>query len=272
MLKVSTIFNLTHTCLLKTSTMTAIKKIALLSVLILSIWSCSKDQPLPLETGDEHVLIYQELLRMEYAILTDDHAKLIEHSNNLDMLLKNNYNLFCPEESSQIDGARMTNKILAQHTQTEKKHILLDDLRILKGTIVHLVSDEDYDPYFAFLWRFEEDMYLSTMIAMDPMLDLYEWNEFQAAVECMNDSWRPVQLHFPSAEMLDNNPLKYKNQSVFKIYLEKALDEFNLAVSTADYEKYPLCESAEEVQKAYIAYIKTFTEGNIDSDSFIAKL
>ena len=254
--------------------MSAIKKIVFFTFLALCLGSCSQEQYLSTTSNsvDDQVLIYQELMRMEYALLTSDYKKLLVHSQDLDQVLRDNYNLFCPEESAQIDGARMSNKILAQNVKSKSKHHLLDDLRILKGTIVHLVSDEDYDPFFAFLWSFEEDMYFTTSIAMDPKLDLYEWNEFQVAVACMNESWKPLQIHRPSAEMLDNDPKKYKNQSVYKIYLEKALEEFNLAVSSADYIQYPLCDAAENVQRAYIDYIKTFIEQEVVDDTFMAQL
>ena len=209
---------------------------------------------------------------MEYALLNDNYDTAIHHADNLDALLKDGYKLFCPEESAQIDGARMTNRILVQNIQNKKTQDLLDDLRILKGTIIHLETDDDYDPYFAFLWRFEEDMHYATEIAMDPMLDLYEWNEFTYMVDCMNDSWAPLKMHYPSPEMLNNDPIKYKNQTIHKIYLEKAVDRFNTAVETADYIKYPLCESAEDVRNAYIEYLNSFIESIKMPNEFLAKL
>ncbi len=252
--------------------MNAIHKISILLLIISALWSCSKNNSQPLTSTDEHALIYQELLSMEYALLIDDYDLLTQHAESLDVLLKDSYNLFCPEESAQIDGARMTNQILVQHIDVESSATLLDDLRILKGTIINLVSDDEYDPFFAFLWRFEEDMYNTTEVAMDPMLDLYEWNEFEALAECMNDSWQPLKLHRPSAEILDYDPDKFKNQSIYKIYLEKAVEDFNQAVRSADYQQYPLCDVSEEVRKAYVAYIKSFIKGKVESDTFLAKL
>lgn len=255
------------------SIMNFIRNLAFVFVIIFSFESCIQNQQsIPFEPSNDYTLIYQEILSMEYALLNEDYDIVIHHSNNLDAVLKDGYKLFCPEESAQIDGARMTNRILVQHIQNRAYQDLLDDLRILKGTIIHLESDDDYDPYFAFLWRFEEDMHTATGIAMDPKLDLYEWNEFTYAVDCMNDSWTPLKMHFPSPEILNNDPVKYKKQTVHKIYLEKAIDKFNTAVRTADYEQYPLCETAEVVREAYVEYLNTFLESIRESDTFLARL
>lgn len=245
---------------------------ALIICLSIAFLSCSKTPPQKQMSVDEHVMIYQELLSMEYALLTKKHKQAIVHANSLDELLKNNYNLYCPNESDQIDGARMTNHILKENIANANTKDLLDDLRVLKATIINLETDDDYDPYFAFLWRFEEEMFAATKVAIDPMLDLYEWNEFEDMVYCMNQSWEPVRLHFPSPKFLDYDTAKYKNQTVYKIYLENALEQFNKSVNSDDYEKYPICESAEAVRSAYLDYIKTFIQSSIGSDLMLAKI
>ena len=155
-------------------------------ILTLVFWSCSDTQPQQQSSAEEHVMIYQELLGIEHALLTSQYNVAVGHSDNLNELLKNGYNLFCPNESSKIDGARMTNHLLKQSLKENNVNDLLDDLRMLKATIINLETDDDYDPYFAFLWRFEEEMYATTQVAIDPMLDLYEWNEFEDMVDCMN--------------------------------------------------------------------------------------
>jgi len=254
--------------------MPSIRTIVLLMIIASIFWNCNNQQSIPQSnsTDPDHAILYQELLSIEYALLSEDYNQALEHSSNLDEILKNGYNLFCPSESAQIDGARLTNQILVQHINKLKTNDLLDDLRILKGTIISLETDDDYDPYFAFLWRFEEDMYTTTQVAMDPMLDLFEWNEFNNMVACMKDSWQPLKMHFPSSEMLNNDPVKFKNQSVYKIYLEKAVNNFNQAVESADYQNYPLCDAAKQVRVAYKAYISTFIQAMKRSDSFLATL
>ena len=249
------------------------KNIILFLLFTSAIWSCSKDQPKSTADNEtDKVHIYQELLNMEYALLISDYTNLKYHSTHLDELLIDGYNLFCPAESNQINGARFTNKMLVKHVNNGQLHKLPDDLRILKASIINLETDDDYDPYFSFLWRFEEEMDAATQIAMDPMLDLLEWNEFTYRVDCMNNSWQSVKMHRPSPEILNHDPEKFKNQSVFKIYLKNAIEEFIKGVELADYEQYPLCELAEEVRKTYIAYIKTFIQDPIQDDSFLAKL
>jgi len=242
-------------------------------VLASIMWSCGNDQlQAPIASVNDQVLIYQELVNMEYALLISDYKQVKDHSSNLDDLLKEGYNLFCPEESSKIDGARLTNQILIQHIQNNENSKLSDDLRILKATIINLATDEDYDPYFLFLWRFEEDMDAATEVAIDPMLNLYEWNEFNDMVDCMNVSWQSVKMHRPSPDILNNDPEKYKNQSVHKIYLEQSIDNFNMAISQVDNLQYPLCEMAEGVREAYLEYIYTFNMYQIKDDTFLAKL
>lgn len=235
-------------------------------------WSCSQPEVENPPKSVDHATLYQELLGIEHGLWTKDYDQAKNHSKNLDMILKNGYNLFCPEESAHIDGARMINAILVQDIGNKNYEKLMDDLRILKASIINMETDDDYDPYFAFLWRFEEEMYATTKVAIDPMLDLYEWNEFEDMVACMNQTWEPIRMHTPSPEILDNDPAKYKNQTVYKIYLENAMKTFNTAVTTNDYENYPLCESAEAVRNAYIDYINTFIQYSTGTEFFMAKI
>lgn len=243
-------------------------------ILILSflLWNCNSPQSQQQQSTDEHAMIYQELLGIEYALLTSKKDIAIDHSENLDEILKNGYNLFCSNESLKIDGARMTNNLLKQHIENNNTNDLLDELRLLKATIINLETDDDYDPYFAFLWRFEEEMYATTQVAIDPMLDLYEWNEFDNMVDCMNQVWEPLRLHSPSPEILDHDQEKIKTQTVHKIYLDKSIEHFNKAVKSTDYEVYPICESAEAVREAYIQYIKTFIQLSGSTDIMLAKM
>ena len=98
--------------------MSTIKSISLfLALLILGCTTESNVQPLPTTNQAD---IYQELLLMEYNLLNKNYEATIQHSNTLDALLKDNYNLFCAEESAQIDGARMSNAILIFHDM--RKH------------------------------------------------------------------------------------------------------------------------------------------------------
>lgn len=250
--------------------MKTLTNIFIFSMIAMLFVSCDQSASIEDNRPVDHTTIYQDLIQLEYSILNQDYETAAQHSKNVDKLLKENYNLFCPEESAQIDGARMSNRILAQHLADANRDKLLDDLRILKATIIHLSTDEDYDPYMAFLWRFEEDMYAATGVAIDPMLDLYEWNEFEVFVACMNESWYAVQHHQPSAALLDHDEAQYKNQSLHKIYLEKAIEDFNISVNEAGSEDFPLCESAESLRDAYTQYIKTFIENRLASDSFLA--
>ena len=252
--------------------MATTNKIFLFIFAIILVSSCTVDKPETTQITDGHTLIYQDLINMEYALLTQDYKSAEFYSDNLDTHLKDGYKLYCPDESAQIDGARLTNKIFAQHLEEKNLETLLDDLRILKGTVVSLVSDDDYDPFLAFLWRFEEDMYYATETAMDPMLDKYDWNEFKLMVDCMNDSWYPLQLHYPSPEILDHDEERFKNQTKYKIYLQKAIEKFNAAVETADYSKNPICEPAEDIRKAYLAYINTFIIRDTGKQDFMATL
>jgi len=230
------------------------------------------EEPQTKVSKTSQVLVYQVLLNMEYAMLQEDYESVAEYSKSLEQILKGGYKLYCPSESTQIDGARMTNHLLASHLAKKNKNQLLDDLRILKGTIIYLSSDEDYDPYYGFLWRFEEDMFAATEIAADPMLDLYEWNEFQVFVACMNNSWQPLKMHYPSPELLNYDTEKYKAQTMKKIYLEKAVTQFNEIVDHADDDIYPLCDAAQDLREAYKSYIYTLIQSHNGTDHFMATL
>jgi len=54
----------------------------------------------------------------------------------------------------------------------------LDQLRLIKRDIYNIDTDQEIDFFVLYLWHYEEQMYHSTEIAMDPKLSLLEWREF----------------------------------------------------------------------------------------------
>jgi hypothetical protein len=212
------------------------------------------------------------MLHLEYNLLSSEYQDATYNVQNIDHLLKVEYNMFCLGQSTQIDAARLVNHMIAQNINQNIKNGLLDDLRVLKSIILSLEVDDDFDPYLAYLWIFEEDMYEVTEVAMDPMLGLYEWNEFMVMVESMNMNWQTVLLHQPSTEIIYKDEIQNKNQSTYKIFLDKSIDSFNYAVQSDDYETHSLCDNAELLRMAYKDYIYSLINPPAENRKFLAKL
>ena len=217
--------------------------------------ACEKDESIFIDPSKRYNNLLQEMLNLEYSIYNEDVDGAIFYTNNIDKNLTKSYNLFCPEESSRIDAARLVNHILAKNIEQGQTQSAWNDFRGLKALIMNMKTEANHDPYLGLLWLFEEEMFVATSIAIDPMLKLYEYNEFEGIVNCMNTLWISVKTHQPSIDLVDGDYTRYKNQAIYKIYLGQVIDSFFVAVDSADWEDMPLCESAEHVREAYKNYI-----------------
>ena len=209
---------------------------------------------------------------IEYDLYMDESTLANSHIKELKNSIDDNPNLFCTDELERLKNLVFDLDVYADQVLKESKYWSLDKLRFLKGQFMIMETKEDYDPYLYHLWSYEEEMYYTTKAAIDPALDLYEWGEFKLMVDCMNDDWEMVRLHYPSIELFGNNHLGYKIQTMAKIHLQESMNEFNTAVRSDDYIKYDLCEHGDALRESYIKYIKTFVAQEEELSPFLATL
>jgi len=245
-----------------------------LSILITTLFSCQEDQLTNFEFAevaiDEFAMTQLLFSQIEYDLYVGDRNAAALHAHDLGLRIEADSEMYCYEEFDDIRTLVEDLDSYASKIANEEEDWSLDKLRDLKGQFFMLQTEVDYDPYMFLIWRFEEEMYYTTKAAMDPKLDLYEWGEFQMMVDCMNEDWTSVRLHYPSVDLFDDNELSYKIQTTAKIQLQESLDRFNQAVDSDDHITYVLCDHGEQLRTSYIRYIKTFVDQEDELEPFLA--
>ena len=236
----------------------------LLLIASVSFMGCLEDTAESNAVTDSYTSLFLNLMGTEYEIYEKDYKMADEYLSSIEETLKASYNVFCPYEGYRIDAARLSISQLQKKMTSRSRNANLDHLRGIKAQIVLLDTEEYFDPYFHFLWRFEEEMNGATTAAIDPMLGLHEWNEFEEMVNCMNNRWQRVQMNYLSPVTFEYDPIQYKQQISEKINLDAAVKLFNLAVQDEEGIKYDLCESGEYLQKSYYQYIKSMIVHPLD--------
>ena len=241
-----------------------------------TIWSCGVE-PDNLKTSYKSPMNVQyetQLLfsTIEHNLYSEEKELAQDNTKYLISSISNNQKIYCYEDTEHIALFLKSLFVFKDDLSHENIQWSLERLRDLKGKYIGLQTRDEYDPYLYQLWRFEEQMYYTTKAAMDPKLDLYEWGEFQMMIDCMNEDWQLVNLHYPSIELFGNNELGYKIQTMAKIHLQKSIDEFNKAIQSDDYINYDLCSYATSLREKYINYIKTFIAQEEELLPFLAKV
>lgn len=227
---------------------------------------CQEDSDDKEALTDSYTSLFLNLMGAEYELYQRDYKMADNYLNSIESTLKSSYNIFCLYEDFRIDGARLSIAQLQKKMRSRSRNANLDHLRGIKAQIVLLDTEEYFDPYFHYLWRFEEEMSMVTKAATDPMLGLYEWNEFEDMVACMNNQWQSVQLNYLSPVTFEYDPVQYKLQISEKINLDAAVKLFNLAVQDEDGAKYDLCDSGNRLEQSYFRYIKSMIVHPLDAN------
>jgi len=231
-----------------------------LLTLLTLVYSCAEEPtaPPPVST-DLHIAMQQVITSIEYSLYKKDRSAAVEYLEDWIHLLNRCDDEFCAEDQAQF--ANLVSELATYHNslQSAGQELALDRLRMLKAHFMNLNTVAPVQTYLYDLWKYEEDMYYATKTAMDPMLDLYEWNEFEAMTLCLTESWDRVQLHYPSLELLYEDQLAYKMQTLAKVELQAAMKQFDTAVKNDDYHTDTLAESAAHLRTSYIRYLMTLT-------------
>jgi len=220
------------------------------------LFSCQEEEA-PIQSENVSISdILLSLSRIEYALYTGDKELASSSLTNIESHLTLDRELI---SSSEEELQKIVENILymTNNISIPETGHLLDKLRTVKGLFMSLETDDDYDPYLYMIWQYEEEMYYTTKAAMDPMLDLFEWSEFEKTVDSMNEHWAVIMHHYPSKEIIDQSQEVYRNQISKKIRLDRSMKEFNYQVLSDHHEDNTLCEAAIELRASYINYLRT---------------
>lgn len=236
------------------------KMIAILAFSTLMLAQCAesmsdtKSQEMPVDPYISTQLLFSNV---EYYVYTEDKTNAVMHIMQLYQNLSDHADVYCPDDGARVGSLADAVMRYAQQLTRHDVQSSLEKLRELKRQFLLINAHQDTDHYLYHLWQYEEDMYYTTNAAMDPMLNLYEWNEFVQMVACMNDDWELVKRHYPSAELLGNEQIQYKALTKSKINLEESMLRFNHAVDSDNYLKYDLCDHGAALRQTYVEYLKT---------------
>jgi hypothetical protein len=240
--------------------------------MVINFYSCSNDSNSALEFVEVDPMIDAQLLfsSIEYNLYMGKRQKASLQATTLLKSISDNTKVSTTKNLKIYKD--LLNNIASYSSQIKHKseHWSLEELRDLKGQFIMMENKDDYNPFLFNLWKYEEAMYYTTKAAIDPMLDLYEWGEFQPLVTCMNQEWKSVISHYPALELFDSNRLSYKIQTLAKIRLQKTMDNFNIAVNSDDYINYDLCDYGFALRESYVQYLKTIVDQQSELEPHLA--
>lgn len=198
------------------------------------------------------------LCNVEYAIMTQNKGNILNSLESLEEQFSQRDSVLNSLRENKIDLFVKHFNALKKNTLKYSEQNALEELRDLKVEYSNLQYSSFDDPYISKLWQLERDMYPTTKAAIDPMLDLYEWQEFVDILNCMNESWESIKDEAPKKSTFHNDTHWYEAQIDGKKRLEKAIVNINIAANSDDYINHSLCDAGVELRESYINYIALF--------------
>ena len=229
--------------------------ITLLSIALVINFGCQKNDTNTKLQQSNYSELHASILVTEYAIYQKKNNDTKSQLKQLVEQIKGSDELFCPYQDIEIEAATYIASDLVENAKTKDQDYQLDQLRILKTHIYNLNTNSEMDIFLLYLWDFEKQMHTVTKAALDPKLDLYEWNEFVQLTECLSEAWSILNHHFPTPETLSFDALKLKTQTIAKDDLGKALNKFASTVDRSNTRSEHLESAALNLRKVYTAYI-----------------
>ncbi len=177
-----------------------------------------------------------------------------------------------PENDNWGEAFRMADAWLSDAytsidaSSPEDTYIFLDHVRY---QMVELREQNNFEYFLDDVWEFEARLDLVEEVAVDQMLCLLDYCEFEYLVADMNDAWEVVEPTIVDVELFGLDGKKIKELNYNESKLKSALREFNLAVEEADGEN--LAVTAAFLRVAYLDYLSSYGDF-ISSKSYFASL
>lgn len=169
------------------------------------------------------------------------------------------YKSLNPENDDWQETFRMTDAWLSDAyfsidaMQPKEAYIFLDHVRY---QMMDLRLKNNIDYYLDDVWEFEASLDLAEEVAVDQMLCLLDYCEFEDIVKDLNDQWKIVTKAKVDAELFDLNTDDLKVLNNQKKSLQEAITVFNQAVQEMEGEN--LAMTATFLRQAYLEYLAGF--------------
>lgn len=241
--------------------MKSIYQILLLFVLVVSVGSSCEKEEVNVVLNDMAALDRAFIPVLVYVLEGEMDAakKSVFFLNHKWQKFQDKYKDLKPENEDWVEHFRMTNAWLSDAYTAidanvpEDAYLFLDHVRY---QMIDLRIQNDFDYFLDDIWEFEARLDLVEEVAVDQMLCLLDYCEFEEIVEDMNAGWEAVELSNGDLELFDIYGDKLRALNFGENELRTALEEFNLAVVEADGEN--LAITATLLKVAYLDYLSSF--------------
>lgn len=200
------------------------------------------------------------ILEVEYSLYRNERALAYAGLSQLEQYFADEKLLLSDREIKNIEAITSAIQNMQIDLLNVSQEKALGRLRHLKALCLYIGNYIKPPDYYEVLWEYEEQMNLASSIATDRLLALYEWGEFAAVVECMNDKWLHLQELEPDATLYRHIDHWKVTQDEAQIKLQKAMDNFNFTFTHDDHIRYSLCEAGEKLKEAYIDFLSTLVQ------------
>lgn len=176
------------------------------------------------------------------------------------------------EDDNWGEAFRMTDAWLSDaytsidSSSSDYAYIFLDHVRY---QMIELRKQNNIEYFLDDIWEFEARLDLVEEVAVDQMLCLLDYCEFEEIVEDMNKAWKAVEPVIVDFELFGMDGSKFKKLNYNEGKLKSALREFNLAVVETDGEN--LAVTSALLRVAYLDYLSSYGDF-ISSKSYYASL
>ena len=164
-----------------------------------------------------------------------------------------------PENDDWQEAFRMTDAWLSDAyfsidaMRPKDAYIFLDHVRY---QMMELRNQNDIDYYLDDVWEFEARLDLAEEVAVDQMLCLLDYCEFEEIVKDLNEQWEIVQQAKVDAKLFDLDAEDLKILKDQRKKLQEAIIVFNQAVEEMEGEN--LAMTATFLRQAYLEYLAGF--------------
>ncbi len=204
------------------------------------------------------------LMDLELAFYEEDNDQLMKLAGELNDQCKEYYNQNPGDTYEESQLYQYLNAIVNTNFDKREKEIM----PLIKGEYL----EEIYFPssksaFLPALWNSGDAMWAVIGTATDPMLDLYEWNEFMEQVDALRKNKEILLAYDIDLELMQFNNKKYVDHaSKFNPWME-SIDQFFRVISNEEKNLNDIKSAANNMKRTYNQYIMWFTKednrGNI---------
>lgn len=189
----------------------------------------------------------------------DNARKSVFFLNHNWQQFQNSYQDLIPDNDDWKENFRMTDAWLSDAyaaidaNAPEDAYIFLDHVRY---QMMDVRTQNKWDYFLDDVWEFEARLDVVEEAAVDQMMCLLEYCEFEDLVRDMNMAWKDVKVTNKDKNLFEMEEEEIKMFRSKQEEIEDALKHFNIAVAEAEGEN--LAIAATFLRVAYLDYLSSF--------------